>query len=344
VTISAAELLRTTQSGLSHPSLLLRVSTTGGAAALAEIAPEVEMGEAQEALLELLPLLQGHRPLERGALWERMALRADWHRAMQPAMAAVLSAVDLALWQLAAAQARLPLYELLGGRYFAKVDTYRVLDSQEALEQPPAGGALLTARNNPEPVVARVEHLRRRWGDGVRLFVDMEGAAGDLEQARALARRLQATEVFWCLDLFPAYRTEEYSRLSAEVELPLGAGARLTGLGGYQRLLETKGLDLLAVDVRRCGGLTGAQRIAWLAAARQLPVALLGGRWPLTLLLVTHLAATGSTYLPVARPDDGSLLQPPLRLEEGFVTLPEVPGAGAEVPAEVVATYVVAED
>ncbi len=340
LTIAAAELLRATQPDQSHPSLLLRVSTSGEATALAELAPGVETGEAQEVLQELLPLVQGRRPLERGALWERMALAIEWHRATDPARAAVLSALDLALWQLAALQAGLPLYELLGGRYFAQVDTYRVLDPQETPTQPPAGGALVAAQDDPEQVVARAEHLRRQWGDGVRLFVDLQEAVGDLEQARLVARRLQAIEVFWCLDLLPADGTREYSQLAAEVELPLGAGARLAGLPGYQRLLRTRGLDLLAVDVRRCGGLTGAQRIAWLAAARQLPVALLGGRWPLTLLLVMHLAATGAAYLPVARPDEGTMLEPPLVLDEGFVSLPEGPGVGAEVPAEVVAGYV----
>lgn len=339
MTIAAAELLRTRRPGPSHPSLLLRVSTPGAVAALAEIAPGVEAEEAEEVLQELLPLVQGRRPLERGALWERMALTSEWHRVMVPARAAVLSALDLALWQLAAVQSGLPVYELLGGRYFARVDTYRVLDRGETPEQPPAGGALLTARDDPERVVTQAERLRRQWGDGVRLFVDLQGAVGDLEQARLLARRLQATEVFWCLDLLPTNRAREYSQLSTEVELPLGAGASLTGLRGYQRLLETRGLDLLAVDVRRCGGLTGAQRIAWLAAARQLPVALLGGRWPLTLLLVMHLAVTSSTYLPVARPEDGAVLVPALRLDEGFIALPEEPGVGTEVPAEVLADY-----
>jgi galactonate dehydratase len=304
------------------------------------VAAVEEPAEVAEGLAELLPLVVERDPLERGALWERLALAVAWPGAPEPAGAALLSALDLALWDLAGQAAGLPLYALLGGRYLRQVDTYAFYDpaayppaplpSREGGNEAPPGGVLVEAGDDLEHAVWTVEDRRRHWGDAARIWVDFREALTDLPSAAPLAQRLQAAEVFCWLDPFPARFGREYQELAGSAEVPLGAGSALTGQKGCLRLLEGKCLDLLALDVRRCGGLTGAQRLAHLAGAYQLPVALRGGRWAPTLLAAAHLASTSGVYLPVARGEE---------LEDGFLTLPTTAGLGAEVSEEGLAGY-----
>jgi L-alanine-DL-glutamate epimerase-like enolase superfamily enzyme len=315
------------------PALLLRLTTDAGASAWAEVAAEGEAAQVAEELGELLPLVLERDPLERGALWERLALAVEWPGTPEATGAALVSALDLALWDLAAQAAGLPLYALLGGRYLRQVDTYALYDAAgEGGREAPPGGVLVEAGGDWERAVWRVEDLRRRWGDGARLWVDFGEGLREGASAAPLAVRLQAAEVFCWLDPFPAGYLREYQELARSAEVPLGAGATLTGQKGCLRLLEGRFLDLLALDVRRCGGLTGAQRLAHLAGAYQLPVALRGGRWAPTLLAVAHLASTSGVYLPVARAEG-------MGAGDGFVRLPEEPGLGAQVSEGVLAGY-----
>lgn len=304
--------------------LLLALATDTGVTAYSAWPEAVETGEAAEVLANLEPLILGREPLEHGALWERMALTVDWRHEPEPAAAAALSVLDLALWQLAALQASLPLYALLGGRYFPRCDTYVSLtpERKQASQSPP-GGVRITD-SSPARALQSAEELRRRWGDQIRLFLQFPEPASDFDDALRLALRAQAAETFWILDLLPVEAAAEYRDLGRQVEVPLGAGARALGLQAFRRLLTEGAVDLLGVDLRRCGGLTGARQIATFAAAEAVPVALLGGDWPVDQLLVLHLASTSGIYLPVVRPDDapGGM---PFAHENGFVTLDNGP-------------------
>jgi L-alanine-DL-glutamate epimerase-like enolase superfamily enzyme len=345
--ITEASLLQARVPVPEAPRLLLRLATDSGAAGYAEVAAPDPAGEVAEALESLLPLVVRRDPLERGAVWERLALAVEWPGAPDPTSAALLSALDLDLWSLAGQAAGLPIYALLGGRYLRQVDTYGFHDPERQEQAPPSGGVLVVAEEGPEgpeQAVATVEDLRRRWGDAVPLWVDFREALAEVGAAVPPALRLQATEAFCWLDPFPARCLREYQTLAPQAEVPLGAGSSLTGLRGFLRLLEGKCLDLLALDVRRLGGLTGAQRIAHLAAAYQLPVALRGGRWAPTLLAVAHLACTSGVYLPVARPAEAEPLVPPVEAVDGFLTLPTTPGLGAEVSEEFLEGYAVVSE
>lgn len=321
------------------PAMLVRLTTAEGAVGHGEVAAAQPPAEAAAALEELAPLVVGRDPRERGAVWERLAWAVEWPGGADPLAAAILSALDLSLWALAGQATGLPIHMLLGGRYLRQVDTYRYYAAESEGATPPAGGVLVAAEQEPEQAVATVESLRRRWGDAVPLWVDFRAALSEPEPALTLGRRLQAAEAFCWLDPFPARFVREYQVLAREVEVPLGAGSELTGLRGYRKLLEGNCLDLLAVDVRRAGGLTGALRIAHLAGAYQLPVALRAGHWSATLLAAAHLACTSGIYLPVARGAESDGTESSLPVVDGFLSLPEKPGLGEELREQFLERY-----
>ena len=338
MTITDCALLVADPAPPGAPALLLRLDTDEGHSAWAEPAPEVEAGELHETLAEATDMVCGQAPADRGALWERLAHLLDWYGRPAPAAAAALSALDLALWQLAARQAGWPLYQLLGGRFFPRLDTYLPLAPGEEPAQPPAGGVLVTAGGDAEDAVALVEDLRRRWGDQPRLLVDLRESAPDRDTGQRLAQRLSAAEVYACLDLFPLLQGGDYAEVAAQVELTLAVGGQAAGLGDFRRLTRNTAFEAVVAEVRRCGGLTGAQRICTLASAERKLVALVGGAWSPTLLLIQHLASTSGWYLPVARGRDGALEQAPA-CADGFLELPDQPGAGATLREEFLAAY-----
>ncbi len=321
------------------PGMLLRLTTDASVVGWGEVAVTESLQDAMGVLEELIPLVVGKDPRERGAMWERLAWAVDWPGGAYPVPAAILSALDLSLWALAGQAIGLPIHTLLGGRYLRQVDTYEYHRPGLERKAPPAGGVLVAAEGEPEQAVAVVETMRRRWGDALSLWVDFGEALSEPDRAVALGRRLQAAEVFCWLDPLPARLVREYQALAGEVDVPLGAGSELTGLSGFRRLLEGKCLDLLAVDVRRAGGLTGAQRIAHLAGAYQLPVALRAGQWSPTLLAVGHLACTSGVYLPVARSAESDTTESPLPVVDGFLSLPERPGLETEPGPEFLEIY-----
>lgn len=334
MTLTDFSLLTPPEASSLPPLLRLHAGEVEAYAALAPLGAD-ELGAA---LADLGPMLVGREPLERGALWERMAREVEWYEEPDQATAAVLSGLDLGLWQLAAQEVGLPLYALLGGRYFPRVDTYEWFRAEHRQAQnAPAGGVLLEAEEDVGATVTEAEGLRRRWGDQGRLLVALGGWAS-AKEAPALAQRLQAAEVFWALDLLPP-EAADYRALGKEVELPLGAGGLLTGLRPFRELLRGRAVDLLAADLRLCGGITGAQQVATLAAAEGLPVAVLAGDGALNQLLAAQLASTSETFLPVARPDPGALSEVDFSVEDGFLALGSKAGVGGTLPAETLEGY-----
>src|SRR6202022_1445928 len=121
------------RSALGFDSMVVCLDTDAGLQGYGEMAPlgafydPAFAAGARAALVELAPLLLGEDPLQVAALGRRM----DFHLKGHPY---AKSAVDMACWDLLGKQANLPLAELLGGRYGARVDLYRSI-AQEAPEQ-----------------------------------------------------------------------------------------------------------------------------------------------------------------------------------------------------------------
>ena len=157
--------------------------------------------EAIQAYLEtrLKPLLIGEDPLFVERLWERM-YRADRGIKRQGIAAYALSALDIALWDIAGKAAGLPLYKLWG----AVTDRVAAYGSggwaATALEDLIGEAQAYVARgcryykmkiHHPDPRVnrARVEAVKKALGDGVRMMVDVNqklDVLGNIRQARLL--------------------------------------------------------------------------------------------------------------------------------------------------------------
>jgi L-alanine-DL-glutamate epimerase-like enolase superfamily enzyme len=110
---------------LSRP-VLCRINTDEGISGLGEAAVAIGTGApaAFEQIKDLAPMIIGRDPLDHEVLWEKMFRQSFWAQGNGAIVMAAISAIDIALWDLKAKAANLPLYKLLGGKHRDKLRCY----------------------------------------------------------------------------------------------------------------------------------------------------------------------------------------------------------------------------
>lgn len=298
-----------------------------------------------EALDLLTPLLLGADPLDRGALWERMVDRLLAADEPLAGGAAALSALDIALWDLAGRSVELPVFRLLGGRRIERLDAYatgiyleepsiaaekarRILDQGFRAIKIKAGAGV-------ERDIEVLEAVREAVGIEVPLLVDANQAY-ERDEAMALGAALDRHEVFWYEEPTPPGDWSDYVALRHANDTPIAGGETLRSPGAFLRAFQAGALDVAMPDVRLCGGITGMMKIAELA--RWMGVRISPHNWssPIGAIASGHAAVTipgclmtelEATPTPVSE----RLISPPLRLIDGFLALPEGTGLGVTV-------------
>lgn len=325
---------------------LLRLRTDTGQTSFGEAVVE-GLGQLLDAVELFGPVLIGEDVRDRGQLWERMVQALMAQKWPLSEYIGALSGLDMSLWDLAAQAYDVPLYQLLGGAYFSAVDTYLIQpdglsNSTELLSwladcgEYAAGGVGLTVASGGARDLATVDQIRKQADQNRRLVVRLEESYPDCASAEVVAQQLMKAEVFWGENILPITACEEYAKLRNSTDLPLAAGRDLYGIKQFYRLIRAQAVDVVTVDLRRCGGITVGQRVADLARLEGMRVALVGGVLPLTTLSAAHLSANCPVAMPLGLPAHfpetiGKLLSTPAELTEGFLHLGEAPGVGGEL-------------
>jgi L-alanine-DL-glutamate epimerase-like enolase superfamily enzyme len=102
---------------LSRP-VLCRVHTDDGLYGIGEAGVAIGTGApaAFKQIKDLVPFILGCDPRDNEALWEKMFRRSFWSQGNGAIEMAAISAIDIALWDIKAKAANVPLYKLLGGK------------------------------------------------------------------------------------------------------------------------------------------------------------------------------------------------------------------------------------
>ncbi len=333
-------------SAAGGPCYLLGLQTDEGQRSLGEayLPSERHLADAVELFA---PVLAGADPRDRGVLWERLVAVLSETKVPLDEYMGALSAADLALWDLAGQACGLPVFRLLGGAQFSPLDTYLLPPEnlatpadllQWATELPAqsAGGIGIEVSSAASENLDLVRKIRQQIGSQRRLIVRFTEGCPDMDSARRAAETLAKAEVFWAENLLPSGRWAEYAQLRQTLDLPLAAGADLWGIKQFHELTQSEAVDIVVVDLRICGGITAAVKIADLARLGGMRVVFQGGRCPLTILAAAHLSAAVAISLPVALPVSFTTAPSDFfafagQLENGFLRLPDQPGFGGQL-------------
>ncbi len=239
--------------------------------------------EAVRAYLDarLKPLLLGEDPLQVERLWEKM-FRGDRGVRRVGIAGMAVSALDIALWDLAGKAAGMPLYQLWGGltdRIAAYGSggwgRYSEADLVAEAERYAALGCKYYKMkiHHPDPKVnrARVESVRRALGPGVRLMVDVNQKL-DVEGSIRQAALLEDLDLVWYEEPVLADDLQACEKVAKAIRIPVATGENNYTRYEFRDLIERKAATYLMPDVCRANGYSETLKIGHLAAAHGVAV------------------------------------------------------------------------
>jgi L-alanine-DL-glutamate epimerase-like enolase superfamily enzyme len=297
----------------------------------------------------LRTLALGEDPLQIERLWERLFVGSFYYGRRGAALQAI-SGIDIACWDILGKATGLPVATLLGGIRRTSAGAYASTLFRDTPAEVREAAASYAARgftavkfgwgpfgDDLRRDVALVEAAREELGDEVELMVDAGWRRRrTFKEAVQLVRAIEPCRPYWVEEPCFPEDYETYRRLGEATETRIAAGEAEATTWGFRRLVEDGRVDVLQPDLSRCGGLTIARRVAYLAD--DLNVAICPHAWGSEILTAAtlHFVAFLSrpTFLEFntsADPLSRGLTSAPLELRDGHVHLPDGPGLGVEL-------------
>lgn len=246
-----------------------------------------------------------------------------------------LAAVDIALYDLKAKRAGLPLAKLLGS-YRDSVRTYNtsggflnatleeVKDrASRSIEEGIGGIKIKVGLPDSTEDLRRVAGIRDHIGPDVPLMVDAN-QQWDRATALRMGRRLEDFNLAWIEEPLDAYDFEGHAHLAHVLDTPIATGEMLASVAEHKALINANGCDIIQPDAPRVGGITQFLRLAALADERGLGLA---PHFAMEIHL--HLAATYPREPWVEHFDWlDPLFNERLETKDGRMIVPDRPGLG----------------
>jgi L-alanine-DL-glutamate epimerase-like enolase superfamily enzyme len=283
---------------------------------------------------EIAPVLIGEDPNDIGRIWTKLAW-AGASAGRSGLATQAIAAIDIALWDLKARRAGLPLAKLLGAHRdsvrcyntsggFLHAPLEEVLDNAEASAAAGIGGIKIKV-GHPDHTedMRRVTAVRERLGDAFPLMVDAN-QQWDRPAARRMGRALEAFDLTWIEEPLDAHDAEGHAALAAALDTPIATGEMLTSVAEHCELIDRRAADIIQPDAPRIGGITNFLRVAALADHHRLRLA-------------PHFAMEIHLHLAAAYPSEpwvehfdwlDPLFNERLVIEDGRMHVPARPGLG----------------
>jgi 2-dehydro-3-deoxyphosphogalactonate aldolase len=316
---------------------------------------------------------QGEDPHDLEKLWRRV-YSAGYTQHPDLTLMAVLSALEMACWDIIGKEAGQPVYKLLGGRVHERLRSYTYiyarpgdkvnvyqdpeLSAQRAAEYvaqgftaikfDPAGPySAFDGRQLSLAALDLCERFMRELRAAVGSSADLLfGTHGQMTAAGAirLARRLEPYDPLWFEEPVPPDAPEEMARVARATSIPIAAGERLATKYDFARVLRAGAAAILQMNLGRVGGLLEAKKIAALAEVQHVQLAPHLYCGPVVGAANIQLATCSPNFLILEGIErwqgfHADLLVRPIRWEAGYVIPPSEPGLGVELNEAVMARH-----
>ena len=283
---------------------------------------------------EVPALVNGREADDTEAIWQHVWWGLHYGGRGGPTVLA-LSALDIALWDLKARRAGLPLWRLLGGFdhrvpcYAGGIDldlSIEALLSQtdDNLRKGFRAIKMKVGRPDLASDVARVRAMRGHLGEGFPLMADAN-MKWTVEEAIRAACALQPFDLTWLEEPIIPDDVAGHARILAAASVPIAAGENLRTLWEFKNYIAGGAVSYPEPDVTNCGGVTAFMKIARLAEAFNLPVTSHGAHDVTVHLLA---ACPNRSYLEAHGFGLERYIEHPLVLQDGMALAPMRPGHG----------------
>jgi L-alanine-DL-glutamate epimerase-like enolase superfamily enzyme len=326
--------------------LLVRVRTDEGLEGWGEAFGHAVSPATKVAIDTMIaPLFRDRDPSDIDALMEEAQRKLHIFGRNGPVIYG-LSGVDIALWDIAAKAAGLPLYRLLGGDERRDVRAYSSLlrcAGPDAVAEACAAAVEHGYRHVKlhEITVPAVRAAREAVGADVALMVDTN-CPWRVDEALRMVDALRPFDLAWLEE--PVWPPEDYEGL-AKVRAAgavTAAGENVAGLPSFERLMRAGAVDVLQPSVAKVGGISAMRRIAAMAQALAVEVVPHCGYLGPGFLASVHLvaAAAGDVLLERLNVEvEADPLAGRTRVRDGRVEVPQSPGLGADPDPALVARF-----
>jgi L-alanine-DL-glutamate epimerase-like enolase superfamily enzyme len=184
--------------------------------------------------------------------------------------------------------------------------------------------------------VALVAQARQGLGSTPDLLVDA-GMVWDAKTAIQRARAFSEHNIFWLEEPLAPDDYEGYRKLTEATTVRIAAGEEESGRHTFRRLIVEGRIDVVQVDLTRCGGFTEAMKIASIAGDHGLPVANHGFSTYINVAAALHwLAAVPNALIAEYVTQEGTHLRDLITRQriqavDGYLAVPQEPGLGVEL-------------
>jgi len=282
----------------------------------------------------------------------------------------VLSAIEMACWDIVGKEAGQPVYKLLGGRVHERLRAYTYIyprpgDATDVYHDPdlaaeraveylgrgftalkfdPAGPySAFDGRQLSLEALDLCERFARQLRAAVGSRADLLfGTHGQMTAAGAirLARRLEPADPLWFEEPVPPDAPEEMAKVARVTSIPIATGERLATKYDFARLLRVGAAAILQMNLGRVGGLLEAKKIAGMAEVDHVQIAPHLYCGPVVGAANIQLATCSPNFLILESIEEwggfhAQILKSPIGFEDGHVIPPKEPGLGVELDEDV---------
>jgi galactonate dehydratase len=320
----------------------------------------------------------GEDPFQIERLWRRVYYGEGYeskivHQHPDHTVLGILSALEMACWDILGRALDQPIYNFLGGKYHEKLRSYSYLypapddrargylhtdpdraargaaamveDGFTAVKFDPLLDVMdvkdpqetpLDRLDNAEAVVAAV---REAVGGKCDILIGTHGQT-TTSAALRFARRVEQYDPLWFEEPVPPENVDEMARVAQHTTIPVATGERLSTKFEFRALLEKQAAAILQMALGRVGGILEAKKIAGMAEASYAQIAPHLYCGPIEEAANIQLDVCSPNFLiqeSIGRLDGfhAEILKTPIQWEDGYIIPPTGPGLGVELDEDV---------
>lgn len=313
--------------------------------------------------------MEGQDPHDIEKMWRRV-YSSGFTQHPDLTLMGVMSALEMACWDIVGKEANQPVYKLLGGQVHEKLRAYTYIyprpgDQSDVYHDPdlaaeraqlyldmgftalkfdPAGPySAFDGRQLSLEALDLSERFCKTLREAVGNKADLLfGTHGQMTAAGAirLAKRLEPYDPLWLEEPVPPDAPEEMAKVARATSIPVATGERLTTKYDFARLLDCGAAAILQMNLGRVGGLLEAKKIAGMAEVRHVQIAPHLYCGPVVGAANVQLATCSPNFLILESIEEwggfhSQILKRGIQFEQGHVIPPTAPGLGVELDEEV---------